>query len=115
MLGENASCPSRRARGKIRCDFPGGAVSFLDPTFLFIIRGCPGRRSHGQGSWDKSLPRRLGLSGSRAYAMDRRADADAAQDVLLGLLALQRGLIDQAQLLAAFQTWTGAKDRSMAE
>src|SRR5437867_3714808 len=40
---------------------------------------------------------------------------NASQDLLLGLLALQSGLIDQAQLLTAFETWSHAKDRSMVE
>jgi WD40 repeat protein/serine/threonine protein kinase len=47
--------------------------------------------------------------------MARRADTDAARDLLLALLALRRGLVDQAQLLVAFASWTGTEDRSMAE
>src|SRR5215831_12352048 len=47
--------------------------------------------------------------------MARRADTDAARDLLLALLALRRGLVDQAQLLVAFESWTGTEDRSMAE
>jgi hypothetical protein len=30
----------------------------------------------------------------------------AERDMLFGLLALQNGLIDQVQLVAAFQAWT---------
>jgi WD40 repeat protein/serine/threonine protein kinase len=45
--------------------------------------------------------------------MSRRADS--SRDLLFGLLALERGLIDQAQLLAAFQAWKVAEDRSMPE
>ncbi len=39
----------------------------------------------------------------------------AAHDLLFGVLALQNGLIDQVQLVAAFQAWTRAKSRSLAE
>jgi serine/threonine protein kinase len=39
---------------------------------------------------------------------------DPSRDLLFGLLALQTGLINQAQLMAAFHAWTQARDRSMA-
>ncbi len=39
----------------------------------------------------------------------------ADHDLLFGLLALQNGLIDQVQLVAAFQAWTRDKARSLAE
>jgi hypothetical protein len=39
---------------------------------------------------------------------------NADRDLLFGLLALQNGLIDQAQLVAAFQAWTLAKSRALA-
>jgi tetratricopeptide (TPR) repeat protein/tRNA A-37 threonylcarbamoyl transferase component Bud32 len=42
------------------------------------------------------------------------AHSDAARDLLFGLLALQTGLINQAQLVAAFHAWTQAGDRTMA-
>jgi len=45
--------------------------------------------------------------------MTRRASA--AADLLFGLFALQRRLIDPVQLAAAFETWNPAKDRTMAE
>lgn len=35
--------------------------------------------------------------------------------LLLGLLALQNGLIRPAHLVAAFHAWTGAKSRSLAD
>jgi serine/threonine-protein kinase len=38
-----------------------------------------------------------------------------SSDLLFGLLALQTGLINQAQLVAAFHTWTQARGRAMAE
>ena len=41
--------------------------------------------------------------------------ADADRHLLFGLLALQNGLIDQGQLVAAFQAWTRAKARPLAE
>jgi serine/threonine-protein kinase len=39
----------------------------------------------------------------------------ADRDLLFGLLALQVGLIDQGQLVAAFQAWTRNKGRPLAE
>jgi hypothetical protein len=39
----------------------------------------------------------------------------AAHDLLFGVLALQNRLIDQVQLVAAFQAWTRAKGRPLAE
>jgi len=39
----------------------------------------------------------------------------ATRDVLFGLLALKRGLIDQAQLVAALETWSPAQGRTMAD
>ena len=39
----------------------------------------------------------------------------AERDLLFGLLALQVGLIDQGQLVAAFQAWTRDKARPLAE
>src|SRR4051794_31141479 len=41
--------------------------------------------------------------------------ADADRNLLFGLLALQNGLIDQGQLVAAFQAWTLDKSRPLAE
>ena len=40
---------------------------------------------------------------------------NAARDMLFAVLALQNGLIDQAQLVAAFQAWARDKSRSMAD
>src|SRR5262245_60153153 len=39
----------------------------------------------------------------------------ADRHLLFGLLALQNGLIDQGQLVAAFQAWTRDKSRSLAD
>src|SRR5262249_9138626 len=41
--------------------------------------------------------------------------ADADRHLLFGLLALQVGLIDQAQLVAAFHAWTRDKARPLAD
>jgi serine/threonine-protein kinase len=41
--------------------------------------------------------------------------AAADRDLLFGLLALQNGLIDQVQLVAAFQAWTREKSKSLAD
>src|SRR4051794_3610707 len=40
---------------------------------------------------------------------------DPSRDLLFGLLALQNGLIDQGQLVAAFQAWTRDKARPLAD
>jgi hypothetical protein len=40
---------------------------------------------------------------------------DDDRNFLFGLVALQVGLIDQGQLLAAFQSWTRDKTRPLAE
>jgi len=40
---------------------------------------------------------------------------DPTRDLLFGLFALQIGLIDQGQLIAAFQAWTRDKGRPMAD
>jgi WD40 repeat protein/serine/threonine protein kinase len=45
--------------------------------------------------------------------MTRRAHAD--RDLLLGMFALKRGLIDHVQLMEAFEVWNACEDRSMAE
>src|SRR5436305_3068239 len=47
----------------------------------------------------------------RIHAMTAAAD----RHLLFGLLALQNGLIDQIQLVAAFQAWTRDKARSLAD
>ena len=39
----------------------------------------------------------------------------AERHLLFGLLALQNGMIDQAQLVAAFQAWTLEKSGNLAD
>jgi hypothetical protein len=39
----------------------------------------------------------------------------ADRDLLFGLLALQNGLIQQGQIVAAFHAWTCNKSRSLAD
>src|SRR3954452_8861696 len=41
--------------------------------------------------------------------------ADAERHLLFGLLALQNGLIDQGQLVAAFHAWTRDKAHALAD
>src|SRR5271168_2540433 len=41
--------------------------------------------------------------------------SETPRDLLFGLLALQNGLIDQSQLVAAFQLWTRERGRGLAE
>jgi hypothetical protein len=40
---------------------------------------------------------------------------DPSRDLMIGLLALQTGLVDQGHLVAAFHAWTRDKSRSLAE
>ena len=42
------------------------------------------------------------------------AKVEADRDLLFGILALQNGLIEQADLIAAFQCWTKERSRRMA-
>jgi tetratricopeptide (TPR) repeat protein len=42
-------------------------------------------------------------------------NSGADSNLLFGLLALQNGLIDQVQLVSAFQSWTLQKDRPLAD
>src|SRR5271165_4372498 len=42
-------------------------------------------------------------------------NSGAERNLLFGLLALQNGLIDQVQLVAAFQAWTLDKARALAD
>ena len=54
-----------------------------------------------------------GRSDEGAYRSP--AVADANRDLLFGLITLQNGMIDQSQLVAAFQAWTLEKDRPLAD
>src|SRR4051812_45797443 len=40
---------------------------------------------------------------------------DAPRDLLFGLLALQNGMVDKPQLVAAFGAWTVSPGRAMAD
>ena len=55
--------------------------------------------------------------GNRFHVASLRGQFPMAADrhLLFGLLALQNGLIDQAQLVAAFQAWTCDKSRPLAD
>jgi eukaryotic-like serine/threonine-protein kinase len=53
----------------------------------------------------------VGDAVDRSLAMTATAD----RNLLFGLLALQNGIINQGQLLAAFQAWTLDKSKSLAE
>src|SRR3954469_5770833 len=53
---------------------------------------------------------------ARLIAADRsHVMAAADRDLLFGLLALQNGLIQQAQLVSAFHAWTCDKARPLAD
>src|SRR5262245_25640383 len=63
--------------------------------------------------WDLARMVRQGQPAGEPTIMSR--PIDSSRDLLFGLLALQTGLINQAQLVAAFHAWTQARDRSMSE
>jgi tetratricopeptide (TPR) repeat protein/tRNA A-37 threonylcarbamoyl transferase component Bud32 len=64
-------------------------------------------------------PHVLDRSTQPDAGLDPRAEvmpnADAARDLLFGLLALQTGLIDQAKLVASFHAWTLDRSRPLAD
>jgi eukaryotic-like serine/threonine-protein kinase len=81
------------------------------------------RRRHVR-SWARGIAKKGALnSAGRAARQGQKAGEltimprpiDPSRDLLFGLLALQTGLIHQAQLVAAFHAWTPARDRSMAK
>src|SRR5262249_41238032 len=85
-------------------------------------RGCTGpavvRESTSSGTIRPKAPALGAESPPRAPAFPEAcpmAAIAADRDLLFGLLALQNGLIDQAQLVAAFQAWTRNKARPLAE
>ena len=57
----------------------------------------------------------VGCAGDNAVARSLAMTAAADRHLLFGLLALQNGLINQGQLVAAFQAWTLDKSRSLAD
>src|SRR5271156_5711788 len=67
------------------------------------------------------LPSRLGsmavVGPAGEDAAPRRSPMTTAPDrhLLFGLLALQNGIINQGQLVAAFQAWTLDKSRSLTD
>jgi serine/threonine-protein kinase len=69
------------------------------------------------------IQRTAGASARRAQLITFRRDLGgsimahprADCDLLFGLLALQTGLIDQGQLVAAFQAWTRDRSRALAD
>src|SRR5262249_14719712 len=78
--------------------------------------------AEARSTCDNSLEPGRSPGRSRAWAHIRSTAADrrhvmAAADrhLLFGLLALQVGLIDQGQLVAAFQAWTRDRARTLAE
>src|SRR5262249_17856096 len=87
-----------------RCEAVSGDPSCDNPT------DAGGGPSQGTRHGDRALTlraRRSGDSSMAALAADR--------DLLFGLLALQNGLINQGQLVAAFQAWTLDKSRNLAD
>ena len=57
----------------------------------------------------------VGHAGEDTVPPEPSHDAAADRHLLFGLLALQNGIINQVQLVAAFQAWTLDKSRSLAD
>src|SRR5262249_4636201 len=97
--------PRRRPSGS------GGTVEVIPPARRYNRRqerpllGLPG--SGGPLRWCPERPQ------GELTTMVRTTDL--SRDLLFGLLALQTGLINQGQLVAAFHAWTQARNRPMAE
>src|SRR5262245_49467808 len=53
-------------------------------------------------------------AGPRRSARAMTPSGSAEQDLLLGILALQNGLLDQPALIAAFQAWSRDRARPLA-
>ena len=68
-----------------------------------------------------TLPSRPGsvpvvrLAGDNTLAQSLTMDDSAGRQLLFGLLALQNAIVNQGQLVAAFQAWTLDKSRCLAE
>ena len=58
---------------------------------------------------------RSGVLGTTSSPEGPPMTAAADRHLLFGLLALQTGIIDQGQLVAAFQAWTLDKLRNLAD
>src|SRR5271165_6108077 len=91
----------------------GGGVGYLAPESHLIIRGMTERPDRAGRRGPPESARDAVVLPVRKQFMARRHDE--ARDLLFGALALERGVIDHAQLLAAFETWSRARDRPMAE
>ena len=57
----------------------------------------------------------VGLAGGNSVNRSLAMTVNADRHLLFGLLALQTGMINQGQLVAAFQAWTLDKSRSLAD
>ena len=82
--------------------------------------GMHAARSVCDNRVDAARPRARSRVDARRSQWPRRdPESDMATDtdrhLLFGLLALQNGLIRQAELLAAFQAWTGDRSRPLAD
>jgi eukaryotic-like serine/threonine-protein kinase len=91
LLRELIALEVELRRGEYRARFPG-AVAAVDAAFA---GAAPAAR--------------------RSQRPPGQAPMDTGRNLLFGLLALQNGLIEQGQLVAAFQAWTLAKSRSLDE
>src|SRR5262249_318475 len=111
------------ARGIVRDRSPGCYRSRSAEGGDMPVRGCMWRPAMREFNRRGASPgRRLPTSGTEhprptLDAQEPRPMAALAADrnLLLGLLALQNGLINQVQLVAAFQAWTLDKARALAD
>ena len=86
---------------------------------LVHLRRPTSGRDNCAESWDGRADGGRQVRGNctdAQFTETRRMDNSGAdRNLLFGLLALQNGLIDQVQLVAAFQSWTLQKDRPLAD
>ena len=87
------------------------------PTTEYPV--CTARKSmreYSQRDWPLATGLRggVGCAGDAAVAWSLAMTTDADRHLLFGLFALQNGIINQGQLVAAFQAWTFDKARSLA-
>ena len=99
----------------------GGAATAADFVSMFgIVHKTRARAiiATGPKSGRRTLSPQSGRPHGPACAFGRpfvMAHLDTDRNLLMGLLALHNGLIDQGQLVAAFQAWTLDKSRTLTD
>jgi serine/threonine-protein kinase len=97
--------------GLVPSNFPSIAATLAEQTV-----GCDTHLELRNVRASGNLPvwRRLFALFTEQTEIRRMENSDADRNLLFGMLALQNGLVDQVQLVAAFQSWTLQKERPLA-